>query len=325
MPAHLSRRGLIAAAAAPALLPALARAQGAGWRPDRQITMIVAFAPGGGTDAAARTIARFMERDLGQSVVVLNRPGAGGEIGFSELARARPDGYTIGFINTPTIVTIPIERRARFSLNDFALIANIVDDPGGIWVLNDHPIRDFEGMLAAARAQPETLGYGTTGIGSDDHLAILAIQRATNTRFLHIPFAGSAQVKQNLLSRAIPLAVMNMAEGMNEWRQGVLRPIVQMGATRWEPAASVPTLREKGLDIVEGSMRGMAAPAGMPPEILERLALSVRRTVENPEFQAMAVQQNLPLRFLAPAEYMAELQAMKARYEALWAQHPWRE
>jgi tripartite-type tricarboxylate transporter receptor subunit TctC len=266
-----------------------------------------------------------MERDLGQPVVVLNRPGAGGEIGFSELARARPDGYTIGFINTPTIVTIPIERRARFSLNDFALIANIVDDPGGIWVLNDNPIRDFEGLLAAARAQPESIGYGTTGIGSDDHLAILAIQRATGTRFLHIPFAGSSQVKQNLLSRAIPLAVMNMAEGMNEWRQGVLRPIVQMGATRWEPAASVPTLREKGLDIVEGSMRGMAAPAGMAPEILERLATSVRRTVENDEFKALAVQQNLPLRFLAPAEYMAELQALRARYEALWAQHPWRE
>jgi elongation factor P len=112
--------------------------------------MIVAFAPGGGTDAAARTIARFMERDLGQPVVVLNRPGAGGEIGFSELARARPDGYTIGFINTPTIVTIPIERRARFGLGDFALIANIVDDPGGIWVLNDTPIRDFQGLLAAA-------------------------------------------------------------------------------------------------------------------------------------------------------------------------------
>ena len=158
-----TRRGLIAAALA---TPAIARAQGSGWRPDRQITMIVAFAAGGGTDTAARTIARFMEKDLGQPVVVLNRPGAGGEIGFTELARARPDGYTIGFINTPTIVTIPIERRARFKLDDFALIANIVDDPGGLWVLADSPVRDFAGLLAAARERPGTLGYGTTGIGS---------------------------------------------------------------------------------------------------------------------------------------------------------------
>jgi tripartite-type tricarboxylate transporter receptor subunit TctC len=318
----ITRRTTLAAALA---APTLARAQGAGWRPDRQITMIVAFAAGGGTDLAARTIARFMERDLGQPVVVLNRPGAGGEIGFSELARARPDGYTIGFINTPTIVTIPIERRARFKLDDFALIANIVDDPGGMWVLTDSPIRDFQGLLAAARAQPGSIGYGTTGIGSDDHLAVLAIQRATRTEFLHIPFAGSSQVKQNLMSRAIPLAVMNMAEGIAEWRQGVLRPLAQMGATRWEPAAEVPTLKEMGIDVVEGSMRGMAAPAGMPAEVLDRLALSVRRTVEDAEFQAIARQQNLPLRFLAPAPYRAELEALKARYEALWTQHPWRE
>lgn len=320
MPA--SRRGLIAAALA---TPAIARAQGAGWRPDRQITMIVAFAAGGGTDVAARTIARFMEKDLGQPVMVLNRPGAGGEIGFTDLARARPDGYTIGFINTPNIVTIPIERRARFKLDDFSLIANIVDDPGGLWVLADSPVRDFPGLLAAARERPGTIGYGTTGIGSDDHLAILAIQRATGTQFLHIPFAGSAQVKQNLLSRAIPLAVMNMAEGIAEWRQGVLRPLGQMGETRWETAAEVPTLKEMGVNVVEGSMRGMAAPAGMPPEIMERLALSVRRTVEDEEFKRLAAQQSLPLRFLAPGPYSAELNAQKVRYEALWAQHPWRE
>lgn len=319
---NTTRRGVIAATLA---MPAMARAQAPGWRPDRQVTMIVAFAAGGGTDTAARTIARFMEKDLGQPVVVLNRPGAGGEIGFSELARARPDGYTIGFINTPTIVTIPIERRARFKLDDFALIANIVDDPGGLWVLNDSPIRDFAGLLAVARAQPGAIGYGTTGIGSDDHLAILAIERATGTQFLHIPFAGSAQVKQNLLSRAIPLAVMNMAEGINEWQQGVMRPLAQMGETRWEPAAAVPTLKELGVNVVEGSMRGMAAPAGMPPEVLDRLALSVRRTVDDPEFKALAAQQNLPLRFLAPEAYRAELLALRTRYEALWAQHPWKE
>lgn len=319
---NATRRGVLAAALA---APTIAHAQGAGWRPDRSLTMIVAFAAGGGTDTAARTIARFMEKDLGQPVVVLNRPGAGGEIGFAELARARPDGYTIGFINTPSIVTIPIERRARFKLDDFSLIANIVDDPGGMWVLADSPIRDFQGLLAAARERPGTIGYGTTGIGSDDHLAVLAIERATGARFLHIPFAGSAQVKQNLMSRAIPLAVMNMAEGINEWRQGVMRPLAQMGATRWSVAAEVPTVKELGLDIIEGSMRGMAAPAGMPPEVLERLALSVRRTVDDSDFKALAAQQFLPLRFLAPAEYSAELIALRTRYEALWAVHPWKE
>jgi tripartite-type tricarboxylate transporter receptor subunit TctC len=316
----LARRSLLAA---PALLAL--PAQGQEWRPDRALTMIVAFAAGGGTDLAARTIARFMERDLGQSVVVMNRPGAGGEIGFTELARARPDGLTIGFINTPHIVTLPIERRTRFRLEDFSLIGNIVDDPGGIWVRADSPIQDFAALLAAARAQPETIGYGTTGVGSDDHLAMLALERKSGARFLHVPFGGSAQVKQNLMSRAIPVAVMNVAEGIAEMRQGVLKPLAQMGATRWAPLAEVPTLRELGFDVVEGSMRGMAAPAGLPPEVLARLALAVQRTVADSDFQAAATQQNLPLRFLPPPEYLAELVALRRNYQALWDQHPWRE
>ncbi|MEN9500235.1 MAG: hypothetical protein RIS83_2055 [Pseudomonadota bacterium] len=318
---RISRRGLLASALA---APAIAQAQ-AGWRPDRQITMIVAYAAGGGTDTAARTVARFMEMDLGQPVVVLNRPGAGGEIGFTELARARPDGYTIGFINTPTIVTVPIERRARFTLDDFSLIGNIVDDPGGMWVLPDSPYKTLADLLAAAKAQPGTIGYGTTGIGSDDHLATLALERASGSKFLHIPFGGSAVVKQNLLSRTIPLAVMNMAEGLNDWRQGIMRPLAQMGETRWDRAPDVPTLRDLGFDVVEGSMRGMAAPAGMPPEILARLSESVKKTVDNPEFQKLADQQFLPLRFLAPEAYRAELVGLRTRYQALWNQHPWKD
>jgi tripartite-type tricarboxylate transporter receptor subunit TctC len=302
--------------------PALAQAE---WRPERALTMIVAFAAGGGTDLAARTIARFMEKDLGQTVVVLNRPGAGGEIGFAELARARPDGLTIGFINTPHIVTLPIERRTRFRLEDFSLLGNIVDDPGGIWVRADSQIRDMPGLLAQARAEPDRIGYGTTGVGSDDHLAMLALERASGLRFLHVPFGGSAQVKQNLISRSIPVAVMNVAEGVPEMRQGTLRPLAQMGTTRWGPLSDVPTLRELGFDVVEGSMRGMAAPAGLPPEALERLALSVRRTVEDAEFQASATQQNLPLRYLAPEPYLAELKALRTNYQALWDRHPWRE
>jgi len=307
-----------------ALLP-LAGAAHAQWQPDRAITMIVAFAAGGGTDAAARLIARFMERDLGQSVVVLNRPGAGGEIGFSELARARPDGLTIGFINTPHIVTLPMERQARFRLEDFSLIGNIVDDPGGLWVRADSDIRSFADLIAAARARPETISYGTTGVGSDDHLAVLALERATGAKFLHVPFAGSAQVKQNLISRALQLGSMNMSEAVNDMRQGVLRPLAQMAATRWEMTPQVPTLRELGHDVIEGSMRGMAAPAGLPAEVLARLALSVRRTVDDPAFQEAARSQSLPLRFLDPAAYLAELQALRVGYQALWNQHPWRE
>ena len=165
-----TRRTLLAAAGAAAALPRLAHAADE-WRPDRPITMIVAFAAGGGTDTAARTLARFMERDLGQSVVVVNRAGAGGEIGMGELARAKPDGYTVGFINTPTVVTIPIERQASFRFEYFAFIANIVDDPGGVWVLTDSPIASITALVEEVRRRPGEFSYVFSGYGSDDHLA----------------------------------------------------------------------------------------------------------------------------------------------------------
>ncbi|GAA0572088.1 tripartite tricarboxylate transporter substrate-binding protein [Craurococcus roseus] len=315
-----TRRALLAAAAA------LPRPSGAAeWQPDRPVTMIVAFAAGGGTDTAARTLAGFMERDLGQSVVVVNRAGAGGEIGWGELARAKPDGHTIGFTNTPNIITVPIERQARFRFEDFAFIANIVDDPGGMWVLAGSPIASLSALVEEARRRPGEISYGTTGVGSDDHLAMLALQRLTGTRFLHVPFGGSSQVRTALLSRQLALAVVNMAEGVADWRQGLVRPLGAMAPSRWEGAAAVPTFREQGFDVVESSLRGVGAPAGLPRPVLDRLALSVKRAVEHPEFRAAAAQQLLPLRYLGPDEYVAELMALKAGYERLWREHPWRE
>lgn len=327
----LHRRRLIAGSAAMGAAtalasPTLAQQQAQQWRPERPMTMIVAFPAGGGTDVAARTLARFLERDLGQPIAVINRPGAGGEIGFTELARARPDGYTLGFINTPTIVTIPIERSsARFRLEDFAPIANVVDDPGSFFVNADSPLRNLADLVAYARANPERVSVGTSGIGSDDHLAMLAFQRLTGVRMTHIPFAGSAPVKNAILARNITIAAMNIAEGVNEMRQGMLRSLGQMGAQRWSEAEDVPTFREQGFDVIEGSMRGLAAPAGVPREALERIAAAARATMQDPEFLRLARGQALPLRYLGPDDYRKELEALRENYQRLWNQHPWRE
>ncbi len=318
----LHRRHLLLAAPALAALPARAQAP---W-PERPISMIVAFPAGGGTDVAARLLAKVMERILGASIVVVNRPGAAGEIGFTELARARPDGHIIGFINTPTIQTIPIERpNARFRLDDFAPIANIVDDPGCIWVRPASPFKNVSDLVTAAKAKPGTISYGTSGIGSDDHLAMLALERLTGTKFLHIPFAGGAPVRMGAISGQIDLGVANVGEGVGDARQGQLRALGVMAPQRWEGAPDIPTFREQGFDLIDGSMRGLAAPAGVPRPILDRLAAVARQTLQDPEFVAGATQLLLPLRYLGPDDYMAELKRMDAGFKALWAQHPWRD
>ncbi len=320
----MRRRHLLTAGLSLPLIPWRSpRAQAA--YPDRPITMIVAFPPGGGTDIAARTLARFMSATLGQPIVVNNRAGAGGEIGFGELARARPDGYTIGFINTPNVVTIPIERRARYRLEDFAPIANVVDDPGAFFVLDGSPFRTLADLVAHARAKPEDVTYGTSGIGSDDHLAALAFERLAGVRLTHVPFAGAAAVRNALLGRQITIASLNMGEGIADLRTGTARALGQMAERRWEEAPETPTFREQGFDVVEGSMRGVAAPAGVPREELDRLVAAVRQAIENPEFRQLAAQQALPLRLLAPDAYRAELFALRTRLQQLWTAHAWRE
>jgi len=319
----IRRRSLITTTAATLVAPGVLRAQSF---PERPITMILAFPAGGGTDIAARPLAKVMEKHLGQPVVIQNRPGASGGIGFTELARARPDGYTIGFLNTPTIVTIPIERPdSKFRLDDFQPIVNVVDDPGAVWVLPDSPIRSVADLVAEAKKRPGQISYGTSGIGSDDHLAMLALERVAGIKLLHIPFAGGAPVRTATLARQIELAVTNIGEAIGDYRQGQLRPIGQMGTSRWSVMADVPTFREQGFDVIEGSMRGLAAPAGLPKPIFDRLVEAARKTTEDPEWQQLARNSEQPIRLVWTEAYKAELVALQQRCEALWKVHPWRD
>ena len=173
--------------------------------PDKPISMIVAYGPGGGTDLTARVIGPFIEKHLGggAKIVVVNRPGAGGEIGFTALADAAPDGYTIGFINTPNVLSIPIERKTGYSWERFELLGNIVDDPGGFSVHNAGEIKTLADLVTYAKANPNTVTVGTTGVGSDDHLAMLAFQKITGVKMTHVPFPGSSAVRTALVGRHI--------------------------------------------------------------------------------------------------------------------------
>lgn len=162
-------------------------------------------------------------------------------------------------------------------------------------------------------------------MGSDDHLATLTFERLTGTRLLHVPFNGASQVRNAILGRTIQLAAMNMGEGVGDFRQNVIRPLGQMAEARWANAADVPTFREQGFDVVDGSLRGLAAPAGTPAPVLQRLASVVRSVMEHPEFMAAAAQQQLPLRFLDPDQHRAVLLAMRENYQRMWTQHPWRD
>ena len=293
--------------------------------PERPIQMIVAYSAGGGTDVAARTLAPYLEKYLGNnaSITVLNRPGAGGEVGFTALANAEPDGYTIGFINTPNIATIPIERETRYSLDSFQPIGNIVDDPGVFAVLPDSEYQNLDDLVAAAKERPGELTFSSTGIGSDDHLAMLKFERQSGADFRHVPFEGSAPARAALLGGHIDIGVINAGEAMPYVEEGQLRLLGQMGEERWEGAADVPTFKEQGYDLVSGSQRGIAAPAGMPQEYVDALAAAIEKATQDPEFQQKAMEQAMPLRYLAPAEYQELLNATGQQAQQIWEENPW--
>lgn len=294
--------------------------------PDRPITMIVAYSAGGGTDVGARALVPYLEKYLGQSIAVINKPGAGGEIGFTEIVNAAPDGYTIGFTNTPTFVSIPIQRKTRFSLEQMAPIANIVDDPSAISVRSDSDIKTIEDLIAYAKANPDKATYGSTGVGSDDHLAVLAFSRKAGISMRHVPFSGEADVRAALLGGHILVGSINLSGCLPYEKEGKLRILGYMAQKRWDIAPpNVPTFTERGFPVVFGATRGIGAPAGTPKEILTILSNAVKKAVEDPGFQEAAQKLNLPLSYMDADEYKKSLYDLQAELQNVWNTTPWAE
>ncbi|MEW6046641.1 MAG: tripartite tricarboxylate transporter substrate binding protein [Bacillota bacterium] len=313
----------------PAIVALIVAAAGgvasAEWPNDRPITMIVAYSPGGATDIAARLLAPYIEKYLGQSIIILNRPGAGGEVGFTALATAAPDGYTVGFINTPNVVTIPIERRTRYTLESFIPVANVMDDPDAFLVRADSPFRTLQELVEYAKKNPGTVSYGTSGIGSDDHIATEMFARAAGLKLRHIPFDGAAPNRTALLGGHITLGVFNISEAKEYVENGQLRILGQMAEGRTELFPNTPTFREQGYNIVTGSQRGIAMPAGTPGWVVERFAQAAAKAVNDPEFREKAAKAYLPLRYLGPNDYRAFLRELRDSYQELWNASPWVE
>lgn len=320
-----TRRALLTGLIASAILtPALAQPI-AGY-PTKPIELIVAYGPGGGTDLVARLLARHLEKQLGASIVVVNRPGAGGSIGFSELARAKPDGYTIGFINTPNVLTIPIERKSAFHWSKYDLLGNLVDDPGAFAIHNSNSITTLAGLASYAKANPGSVTVGTTGTGSDDHLAMLMFERATGTQLSHVPYKGAGEVRAAVTGQQIMIAAMNVGEVLAYQKAGTpIRLLGQMAKERSSLAQQVPTFSEQRIPIELASLRGLAAPKGLPEPLRNKLVDAVAAIAADPAFKQQAEAMFAPLRYLPPEAYAAELKSTEAEFKKLWGDMPWQD
>ncbi|MBE9603242.1 tripartite tricarboxylate transporter substrate binding protein [Acetobacteraceae bacterium H6797] len=324
LPRRLVLTAGAAVAASPLARPALAQTP---WPAGRAIEIVVGFAPGGGTDVMLRALAQALSVELpGANFVINNKPGAGGETSYVTLQAARPDGYTIGSINTPGYLSAPIERRVRYDRTKIRAIARLVDDPTAFVVHRDSPLKSLADLIAEAKRRPGELSFGTSGVGTDDHLALTLFQAATGTELIHTPFAGAGQVKNALLAKHIDAAGINLGEiGMLGQDKPALRPLAGMGAQRWEMMPDVPTFRELGYDILMTSERGIGAPRSMPDEIAQQLQDAIARVVAKPQWAEKARQIELPMAYLPGAEWEAQMPAQEARYRQIWEKTPWQQ
>lgn len=319
----MHRRHILTTALAAGLFPGAARAD---WPADRPVQVFVPGPPGGGMDVLARTFLPHVQKRLSGAVfVVQNRPAAAGQQAFEGIALAPPDGFTIGAAQAPNSITLPIEREVRYRVQDFSFLGNVIDDPCGMWVHNDSPLRTLADLVAAAKERPGRVSIGSAGVGSDDHLLILSLQDAAGVEFLHAPHNGTPPIVTGLLSRTLEVGSFNMSEGRAMMRDGTLRSLGQAGPERWTAMAQVPTFREQGFPIVAGSTRGLVAPARLPAPMLGALRAAVAAANADPEWIADAERLNLPRRPMAAEDQEKLFFSEDARLRALWARKPWRD
>ena len=298
---------------------AVAAAQGNGSSfPTHAIELLVPYQPGGGTDGLARAFSEASRKHISQSIVIVNRPGAGGAIGWNEVINSRPDGYKLAVL-TVELLTLPHLGLAKFNYDDFQPIAQLNADPAAITVKADAPWNTIEEFLAAARQSPEGVRVGNSGNGSIWHLAAAALEDKTGTRFGHIPFQGAAPAVLALLGGHIEAVAVSPAEVTTHVQSGKLKVLMVMADKRVKGFDNVPTAKERGIDLSIGTWRGLGAPKNTPPEVMARLREITAKTAAEPLMHEVMDKQNLGYVYTDGAVFKETLAKDNAYFKALIA------
>jgi tripartite-type tricarboxylate transporter receptor subunit TctC len=280
----MTTRRLLLAGAGLAALPLPARAA---W-PERPIRVVVPFAAGGNADTIARLLQPRLQDRLGQPVVVENRPGAGGAVGAAEVARARPDGYSLLIgSNGPLSVNPAVQARLPYDAErDFAPVAMAMQVPHCLMVQTSAPWRSVAELVAASRAQPDALGAGTAGVASATHLSLEAFKAASGARILHVPYRGGGAAVPDFVAGNIPMLFTEFSTALPLHRDGKGRILAVASAARLSALPEIPTIIEQGVaGFTASSYVGLVATAGSPAEALQRLAAAMAAIVAEEDFR----------------------------------------
>lgn len=275
--------------------------------PSKPLNMIVPFPPGGVADITARPMASAMQKILGQPVLVLNRPGAGGAVGMAAAATAAPDGYTV-LTALSSISIVPSAermygRKPPYELSDFAPIALLTADPTVLVVPASSPWRTLDDFVQYAKRNPGKIAYGSSGNYGTLHVAMEMLAHAAGVRLQHIPFTGAGPALSSLLGGHVAAMASGPSVVIGNIKAGKLRPLGVWGSRRIESLPEVPTMKEQGFDVEFYIWSGLFAPAATPEPILTKLRDTAMQVANDPEFRAGMARAETPVAYLDAPQF----------------------
>lgn len=285
----------------------------------KPIMLIVPFPAGGSTDVSARVLTSFWENELGTTVQVVNKGGAGSQVGITELAQSKPDGYTVGFTLLPATITIYLdpERKAVFGRKDLQFVGMHVSDPQLVAVPVDSPFKTMKDLIDAAKARPGEIKAAAVGILGPEHLSILKLERATGAKFNTVQFDGSAPALTALLGGHIDLQLGTLGVFASAHKSGKVRFLSVLDKEKNRLVPDVPTVESQGYEVYSSVDRVVSAPAGTPKGAVDVLTSAMKRAMDKEEHRKKIEDMGMTLRYMGPEEIAAYWDAMEAELKPL--------
>ncbi len=311
----MKRRTLLTAAAAAAALPASVFAQAK--YPNKLITWICPYAAGGNADSRSRQVARVMGDMLGQTIIIDNKAGAGGNIGTEAIAKAKPDGYVIGMGNfAPMAVNVSLFKKLNFNpVTDITPIMLIEKGPLILMVRNDSPYKSVKDVVAAAKANPGKLAYGSGGIGGTHHLSGALFEHTAGIDMIHAPYKSGAMASNDLMGGQVEMMFEQMYAAMPSIKGGRLRALAITSKTRSPIAPDIPTMAEAGYPAVEVlNWQGIIGPKNLPPEIVALLNETGNKALKDPGLRKTILEQGNEVAGGTPQDFAALVKSETPRW-----------
>lgn len=290
--------------------------------PSKTIKIIVPSKAGGSTDTTARLFANTAKKYWPKAeIIIVDKPGAGGQIGFEAIARSKADGYTLGMMFTPQLVAHVVAKRAHYTLDSFKVVGNIAEDPGIIVVNSSSSIKNLKDLTAAAKSK--TLTAAVNGIGSDDFLAAKFYEKKEGVKFNLMPTKGSTEQKAAILGNHVDVAFMNLSQMLAQHKAGKVRIIAILANERAKVAPDIATSPEQGVDVFMTATRGMVINKNVKPDIQKKIIDLYTKVMNDKEFQKQCEKSFIFLKPMSSSEYTKYLKDLQNSVQQVYNENPW--